>query len=128
MFEKSKRDHKEIESVFSLINIIFLLIVFFIVAGHVSDDNFEVNPPKANDSNALNVTQDCTIYVSNNTAIYDGQEILNKPDIIQKISNNCGHKTLLIADKDINAIQIITVMDKINSYFEQIKLLVMSEK
>jgi biopolymer transport protein ExbD len=128
MFERAKRNHKEVESVFSLINIIFLLIVFFIVAGHVSNDDFDISPPKAQNSNALAEDNNCSIQVSSKSAMYKNQNIMNNPELIKEISNKCEHKILLVADKNLDAIQVVTVMNEINIYFKQIKLLVMSDQ
>lgn len=128
MFESQNKPKKEVESVFSLINIIFLLIVFFLVAGHVGTRHFEVSPPMVGKATPLASQNDCTLQISDNRALYKGLNVINNLDELQAISKTCNKKILLASEGTAPATSVILAMNKIKPYFNEIKLLVTSQK
>jgi biopolymer transport protein ExbD len=128
MFESHSKPKKEVESVFSLINIIFLLIVFFLVAGHVGTRHFEVSPPTVDNATPLASQDGCTLQISDNKALYKGLNVINNVNELQVISKTCNKKILLASEGTAPAVSVVSAMNKIKPYFNEIKLLVTSQK
>ena len=127
MFEKIVRPKREIESVFSLINIIFLLIVFFLIAGHITSSTFKVTPPWLNKGGVLQ-SGCCTIYVSKDKLNYQGKQLTSHVDSLVNLSKNCHGEVLLATESSGEALAVVNALNRLKPYFKKIKLLVVNHK
>lgn len=123
MFNRPQKPKKEVESVFSLINIIFLLIVFFLVAGHIAAEQFKVSPPLLDQGEVLS-KKNCTIYVKKEGLYY--QDILLKISNtnLANLSHRCNGEILLAAQNQAEALLVVNALSQLKSHFSNIKLLV----
>ncbi|WP_119344917.1 ExbD/TolR family protein [Facilibium subflavum] len=127
VFYREKKHKKEVESVFSLINIIFLLIVFFLVAGHISQKRFDVSPPLVDKAQALDLDEKCTIHIANEKLLYQQQPISNNKALLSSLAKTCQSHVLLATQNNAQASRIITMIKALRPYFNDIQLLVASK-
>ena len=123
MFQKDKTKTREIESVFSLINIIFLLIVFFLVAGHSSKYKFEITPPKLQKAQKMN-EKNCVLTIKQHSLYMNSKKIYTKASILKSLSKSCDDNVVLVSDKNQKAIITLEKIQILKRYFSTIKLLV----
>ncbi|ALB22579.1 protein TolR [Piscirickettsia salmonis] len=132
MFESKRQKSKEVESVFPLINIIFLLIVFFLVAGRISSNQWQVTPPvmkKQTIAMERNLAKKCTVYLKNNVITYNTSAIeLNKKSEFAELKKQCGNRGIIIAaSDDLPAQRMIEFLDQAKEQgFKKVSILVMS--
>ena len=88
-----------------LINIVFLMLIFFMVAGHISQsDPIKVQPPLSQ-SETTDKADPLVIVVSDNKEVAMGQTILNDDALLVKIN------ALFDAAEDKNAFHILVKVD-----------------
>ncbi|WP_155085164.1 ExbD/TolR family protein [Piscirickettsia salmonis] len=132
MFESKRQKSKEVESVFPLINIIFLLIVFFLVAGRISSNQWQVTPPvmkKQAIAMERNLVKKCTVYLKKNIITYNTSAIdLNKKGGFSELRKQCGNRGITIAaSDDLPAQRMIEFLDQAKEQgFKKVSILVMS--
>ncbi|MFZ9035482.1 MAG: ExbD/TolR family protein [Francisellaceae bacterium] len=111
MFEK-KRQIKAIESVFPLINVIFLLIVFFLVAGHISGEKWAIQPPKSLvEDPASDVS--CTVYLKEDGLRFNNLP-LTKADEYKRLASQCPKGILIGANYNSKAQNMVKALTKLN--------------
>ncbi|QGP39579.1 ExbD/TolR family protein [Piscirickettsia salmonis] len=132
MFESKRQKSKEVESVFPLINIIFLLIVFFLVAGRISSNQWQVTPPvmkKQVIERDRSLAKKCTVYLKKNAITYNAGVIdLNKWSELTELKKQCGNQGIIIAaSDDLPAQRMIEFLDQAKEQgFKKVSILVMS--
>ena len=107
------------ENILPLVNVVFLLLIFFMLAGAFSKpDLFEVIVPSAENDNAAD-RKVLTILMNENGEIALDQSILSEEELIKMISNELGGSSLvqlqLKADANMNATRLIDVMDLLSN-------------
>lgn len=103
------------ENILPLVNVVFLLLIFFMLAGAFSKpDLFDVVVPSAENDNAAD-RKVLTILMNENGEIALDQSILSEEELIKTISNEIESGSLvqlqLKADANMNATRLIDVME-----------------
>ena len=112
-----------------LIDIVFLLVIFFVVTSKVGDSQFlSLDLPKTESFEYKTVQSINEIVIINNGSIYINNNVFNIEDInnldqaIFELENN-GNSVILSAESDSLHIWIITVMDILNKYgFNEVQI------
>ncbi|MAU70423.1 MAG: biopolymer transporter ExbD [Gammaproteobacteria bacterium] len=112
-----------------LIDIVFLLVIFFVVTSKVGDSQFlSLDLPKTESFEYKTVQSMNEIVIINNGSIYINNDVFNIEDIsnldqaIFELENN-GNSVILSAESDSLHIWIITVMDILNKYgFNEVQI------
>ena len=112
-----------------LIDIVFLLVIFFVVTSKVGESQFlSLDLPKTESfdyktvqtSNKIVITKDGSIYINDKLI-----NINNLDDLEQEIFelNNNGESLILSAESESLHVWVITVMDILNKYgFNEIQI------
>ena len=112
-----------------LIDIVFLLVIFFVVTSKVGDSQFlSLDLPKTESFDYKAVQSINEIVIVNNGSIYINNDIFNinnTMDIDQAIFQleNNGYSVILSAESDSLHIWVITVMDILNKHgFNEVQI------
>ena len=112
-----------------LIDIVFLLVIFFVVTSKVGDSQFlSLDLPKTESFDYKTVQSTNEIVIVNNGSIYINNDIFsinNTMDIDQAIFQleNNGSSVILSAESDSLHIWVITVMDILNKHgFNEVQI------
>ena len=112
-----------------LIDIVFLLVIFFVVTSKVGDSQFlSLDLPKTESFDYKTVQSTNEIVIVNNGSIYINNDIFsinNTMDIDQAIFQleNNDSSVILSAESDSLHIWVITVMDILNKYgFSEVQI------
>tara|TARA_Y100000287_G_C14054025_1_gene272706 strand:- start:125 stop:523 length:399 start_codon:yes stop_codon:yes gene_type:complete len=117
---KSKRDYED-DGLLPLVNIIFLLLIFFMIVGviekNILKDNIELPKVSLDRFENKDVAK---IFYDENKNIYLNDMLINIKDLRQRIKTNKVKDVVLIADKsllvqDINIILFELKQNQINS-------------
>ena len=117
---KSKRDYED-DGLLPLVNIIFLLLIFFMIVGviekNILKDNIELPKVTLDRFENKDVAK---IFYDENKNIYLNDMLINIKDLRQRIKTNKVKDVVLIADKsllvqDINIILFELKQNQINS-------------
>ena len=98
------------EPMIALINIVFLMLVFFLVAAAIA-------PPLDHGVTLVNATElegrappDAAIIRADGTMVFRGAEITSEEYLAERLSENGGATQLrLIPDRDLPAVQLLSV-------------------
>lgn len=110
LLPKKNAQKNDDSNLIPLINIVFLLLIFFLVAGQVSNLNqMEVNPPTSTSEKQVELSQVTIILDKNNHLFLDGQalELDALPGLINAEDTQ---KLNLYVDQTINAQQLDTLL------------------
>ena len=113
-----KYQNKKSINMVPLINIVFLLLVFFMLAGSIkNEEQIEYEPPESNTSQSLNKIEPYILISSDNKYYLIDQEIsLNTLSIeLEKIAKKNINKIFIKSDKNAsskNLIEIISIVRK----------------
>ncbi len=112
-----------------LIDIVFLLVIFFVVTSKVGDSQFlSLELPKTESfqyktvqsSNEIVIVNNGTIYVNNRVFSINNLEELDQA--IFELENN-GNSFILSAESNSLHVWVITVMDMLNKYgFNEVQI------
>ena len=112
-----------------LIDIVFLLVIFFVVTSKVGDSQFlSLDLPKTESFNYKTVQKSNEIVISNDGSIYINDKLINinnLDNLEQEIFelNNNGELLVLSAESESLHVWVITVMDILNKYgFNEIQI------
>ena len=112
-----------------LIDIVFLLVIFFVVTSKVGDSQFlSLDLPKTESFNYKTVQTSNEIVISKDGSIYINDKLINinnLDDLEQEIFelNNNGESLILSAESESLHVWVITVMDILNKYgFNEIQI------
>ena len=112
-----------------LIDIVFLLVIFFVVTSKVGDSQFlSLDLPKTESFNYKTVQTSNEIVISNDGSIYINDKLINinnLDNLEQEIFelNNNGELLILSAESESLHVWVITVMDILNKYgFSEIQI------
>ena len=112
-----------------LIDIVFLLVIFFVVTSKVGDSQFlSLDLPKTESFNYKTVQTSNEIVISNDGSIYINDKLINinNLDVIEQEIfelNNNGDILILSAESESLHVWVITVMDILNKYgFSEIQI------
>tara|TARA_B100000927_G_C16261218_1_gene387536 strand:- start:225 stop:629 length:405 start_codon:yes stop_codon:yes gene_type:complete len=112
-----------------LIDIVFLLVIFFVVTSKVGDSQFlKLDLPKTESFQYETVQSSNEIVIVNNGNIYINDIVFsidNMKDIEQAIFelDNNGNSVILSAESDSLHVWVITLMDILNKYgFNEVQI------
>ena len=112
-----------------LIDIVFLLVIFFVVTSKVGESQFlSLDLPKTESFNYKTVQTSNEIVISNDGSIYINDKLINinnLDNLEQEIFelNNNGELLVLSAESESLHVWVITVMDILNKYgFNEIQI------
>jgi len=112
-----------------LIDIVFLLVIFFVVTSKVGESQFlSLDLPKTESFDYKTVQTSNEIVISNDGSIYINDKLINinnLDDLEQEIFelNNNGELLILSAESESLHVWVITVMDILNKYgFNEIQI------
>jgi len=112
-----------------LIDIVFLLVIFFVVTSKVGESQFlSLDLPKTESFNYKTVQTSNEIVISNDGSIYINDKLINinnLDDLEQEIFElkNNGELLILSAESESLHVWVITVMDILNKYgFNEIQI------
>ena len=112
-----------------LIDIVFLLVIFFVVTSKVGESQFlSLDLPKTESFNYKTVQTSNEIVISNDGSIYINDKLISINDLenleqeIFELNNN-GELLILSAESESLHLWVITVMDILNKYgFSEIQI------
>ena len=112
-----------------LIDIVFLLVIFFVVTSKVGESQFlSLDLPKTESFNYKTVQTSNEIVISNDGSIYINDKLINinNLDVLEQEIfelNNNGEILILSAESESLHVWVITVMDILNKYgFSEIQI------
>ena len=112
-----------------LIDIVFLLVIFFVVTSKVGESQFlSLDLPKTESFDYKTVQTSNEIVISNDGSIYINDKLINinnLDDLEQEIFElkNNGELLILSAESESLHVWVITVMDILNKYgFNEIQI------
>ena len=112
-----------------LIDIVFLLVIFFVVTSKVGESQFlSLDLPKTESFDYKTVQTSNEIVISNDGSIYINNKLINinnLDNLEQEIFelNNNGELLILSAESESLHVWVITVMDILNKYgFNEIQI------
>ena len=126
----SKKDKSSFSiEITPLIDIVFLLVIFFVVTSKVGDSQFlSLDLPKTESFNYKTVQTSNEIVISNDGSIYINDKLISINDLenleqeIFELNNN-GELLILSAESESLHVWVITVMDILNKYgFNEIQI------
>ena len=126
----SKKDKSSFSiEITPLIDIVFLLVIFFVVNSKVGDSQFlSLDLPKTESFNYKTVQTSNEIVISNDGSIYINDKLINinNLDVLEQEIfelNNNGEILILSAESESLHVWVITVMDILNKYgFSEIQI------
>ena len=112
-----------------LIDIVFLLVIFFVVTSKVGESQFlSLDLPKTESFDYKTVQRSNEIVISNDGSIYINDKLININNLdnleqeIFELDNN-GELLILSAESESLHVWVITVMDILNKYgFNEIQI------
>ena len=112
-----------------LIDIVFLLVIFFVVTSKVGDSQFlSLDLPKTESFQYETVQSTTEIIITNNANIYVNDRVFNINDLdeleqaIFELENN-GDSIILSAESDSLHVWVISIMDILNKYgFNEVQI------
>ena len=112
-----------------LIDIVFLLVIFFVVTSKVGDSQFlSLDLPKTESFQYEVVQSTNEIIITNNANIYVNDRVFNINDLdeleqaIFELENN-GDSIILSAESDSLHVWVISIMDILNKYgFNEVQI------
>ena len=112
-----------------LIDIVFLLVIFFVVTSKVGDSQFlSLDLPKTESFQYEAVQSTNEIIITNNANIYVNDRVFNIYDLdeleqaIFELENN-GDSIILSAESDSLHVWVISIMDILNKYgFNEVQI------
>ena len=114
-----RQPEEEADTVLPLINVVFLLLIFFIMTGALhAVDYFNVNPPSS--SSAIQGSLDDTIILvgSGGRIAIDNKEV-DEADLqlalLDKLAANAGSLVRLKADGRVDAARVVEIMELIEA-------------
>ena len=107
------------DRIMPLINIVFLLLIFFLVAGAIREvEPVEVDPPRSL-VEAESVTDALTIYVASDGRIALGETMLDRDAfdlaIAAAVAADPDQPIRIVADRDVEAVKVISILETLRA-------------
>jgi len=126
------RPRNDEERILPLINVVFLLLIFFMLAGRLAaSDPFEIAPPRSA-SEGPAATQDLLVLVGADGRLALDGEVLEAATlevaVAERLAANDGARVRLKADGRAEATDVVAVMELLRAAgVERLKLLTVPE-
>ena len=107
------------DRIMPLINIVFLLLIFFLVAGAIREvEPVEVDPPRSL-VEAESVTDALTIYAASDGRIALGATMLDRNAfdlaIAAAVAADPDQPIRIVADRDVEAVKVISILETLRA-------------
>tara|TARA_R110002072_G_C7622360_1_gene506085 strand:+ start:21 stop:440 length:420 start_codon:yes stop_codon:yes gene_type:complete len=107
------------DRIMPLINIVFLLLIFFLVAGAIREvEPVEVDPPRSL-VEAESMADALTIYVASDGRIALGETLLERDAfdlaIAAALASDPDQPIRIVADRDIEAVNVISILETLRA-------------
>lgn len=107
------------DRIMPLINIVFLLLIFFLVAGVIREvEPVDVDPPRSM-VEAESALAPLTIYVSADGRLALGDDVLTddafNAAVIESVAADPEQSIRIVADRNVNSAKVITVLETLRS-------------
>ena len=129
---KQQQNEKELDNILPLVNIVFLLLIFFMLAGAFSKpDAFQVEVPIAENENSadrkvLTVLMNAEGEIAIDKSVISIDEL--KKSVVDNIENGSLEQLQLKADANMDATKLVDVIDVLSdSGLEALHLLTVTE-
>lgn len=122
------RPKNEDERILPLINVVFLLLIFFILTGKLTAiDPIEVTPPRSASEGVIDVQELVVVIGANGDLAFDG-ELISQASLPNAVAERLGGdraaQVWLKADSGADSVQVIAVMEILHEAgVERLKLL-----
>lgn len=122
------RPKNEDERILPLINVVFLLLIFFILTGKLTAiDPIEVTPPRSASEGVIDVQELVVVIGANGDLAFDG-ELISQASLPHAVAERLGGdraaQVWLKADSGADSVQVIAVMEILHEAgVERLKLL-----
>lgn len=132
MHFQSPRPRNDEERILPLINVVFLLLIFFMLAGRLAaSDPFEIAPPKSQSEGPAE-RQELLVLVGADGRLALGNEVMEaealKAAVADRMQSAEGVAVRLKADSNAAAIEVVAVMELLrDAGVEKLKLLTVPE-
>lgn len=126
------RPRNEDERVLPLINVVFLLLIFFMLAGRLSaSDPFQVEPPRSSAESPTEAQETVVLVAPDGRLALDGQ-VLDEPALSQAVAERLrsdpATQVRLKADGRADAAEVVRIMELLrDAGVERLKLLTVPE-
>jgi biopolymer transport protein ExbD len=126
------RPRNDEERVLPLINVVFLLLIFFMLAGRIAaNDPFEVTPPRAASESGAQ-SRDMLVLISPDGRIALDGEVVTRSGleaaVAARLTSNAGARVRLKADGGTEASGVVAIMETLRAAgVERLKLLTVPE-
>lgn len=122
------RPKNEDERILPLINVVFLLLIFFILTGKLTAiDPIEVTPPRSASEGVIDVQELVVVIGANGDLAFDGELIpqASLPNAVaERLGGDRAAQVWLKADSGADSVQVIAVMEILHEAgVERLKLL-----
>ncbi|WP_119166571.1 ExbD/TolR family protein [Algihabitans albus] len=112
---QSHRAKSDDERILPLVNVVFLLLIFFMLAGQLAaSDPFEIAPPQSSSEGSAG-TQDLLVLIGVDGRLALDGEMLSEADfrtaVAERLSNGEAPSIRLKADGGAEATQVVAVME-----------------
>lgn len=116
MRSRNKKDDQQGIDISPLIDMVFILLIFFMVSTtFVKDMDLDINRPKAS-SSTISSTKAIRLYISGDGSTYmDGQPIrtwMIQSRVKEVLQNTTSESVLVIADGGVPATKLVEVVDQ----------------
>tara|TARA_R110000868_G_scaffold363788_1_gene626204 strand:- start:147 stop:566 length:420 start_codon:yes stop_codon:yes gene_type:complete len=107
------------DRIMPLINMVFLLLIFFLVAGAIREvEPVEVDPPRSL-VEAESMADALTIYVASDGRIALGETLLERDAfdlaIAAALASDPDQPIRIVADRDIEAVNVISILETLRA-------------
>ncbi|SEF62429.1 ExbD/TolR family protein [Marinobacterium lutimaris] len=102
----SKRSSGDDDNMIPLINVVFLMLIFFMIAGQISkSDPLETTPPESVNDQRLTDNESIDLLVSTDGQIYVGDKLVTEDQLTEQLS------LLVDAAEDVNSLSVRIKVD-----------------
>lgn len=114
-FRRPRRGNYEDEGILPLINVVFLLLIFFMVVGRLSaSDPFEISPPKSL-SEGIPAAEDLLISVGTEGALALNGAVVDEASLIATIAETDPFEVRIKSDSAVQATRLIALMERLRA-------------
>ena len=111
--ESQKRPRNDDDRILPLINIVFLLLIFFMVAGHLSaTDPFAITPPHSDTETTPDMDTHLILIDRQGRLALDGLP-LTEPALLEAFGSSSMSSVRIKADGAVDAIRVIALMERL---------------
>jgi len=121
------------ERILPLVNVVFLLLIFFMLAGRIAaSDPFEVEPPRSGSEGTAELQELVVLVAADGRLAFNGEVIAEsalQEAVSRSLSRSSGSPVRLKADSAAEATAVVAVMETLREAgVERLELLTVPER